>query len=161
MSGDNPRGEYLKMLDKQGIMPEEDEFDAEDRRRKEIEKRNNGLLDIFADDLRSQNLSGKLIEDHIFNAHTYINLFLMTGPESPYTMEQGVSRLDEYFGYFFIRKCMWSNAKNLPENTESVRLFYKSMMEHDVIDAGAYEIVQATITEKMDEWAADMRKWNE
>lgn len=27
--------------------------------------------------------------------------------------------------------------------------------------AGAYEIVQATITEKMDEWAADMRQWNE
>ena len=139
----------------------EDEFDTEDRLRDEIEARNNSLLDIFAADLRSQRMSGKIIDDHIFNAHTYINLFLMTGPESPYTMEQGVERLDEYFGYFFIRKCMWSNVKNLPENTESVRLFYKSMMEHGVIEAKAYEKVEATITENINDWAEDMRQWNE
>ena len=76
-------------------------------------------------------------------------------------MEQGVERLDEYFGYFFIRKCMWSNVKNLPENTESVRLFYKSMMEHGVIEAKAYEKVEATITENINDWAEDMRQWNE
>ena len=56
----------------------EDEFDADERLRDEIEARNNSLLDIFAADLRSQRMSGKIIDDHIFNAHTYINLFLMT-----------------------------------------------------------------------------------
>lgn len=138
-----------------------DDFDPEDRLRNEIEARNNCLLDVFAADLRSQGLSEKLIDDHIFNAHTYINLFLMTGSESPYTMEQGVDRLDEYFGYFFIRKCMWSNVKNLPENTKSVRLFYKSMMKHGNITSETYDRVETTIKEKMSDWAEDMRQWNE
>lgn len=135
--------------------------DADERLRDEYEARNNTLLDMFAEDLRSHKLSDKLIDDHLFNAHTYINLFLFTGPESPYTIEQGVDRLDEYFGYFFIRKCMWSNERNLSENVESVRLFYKSMSEHGVIEAEAYGRVESTIRERMEDWATDMQAWNE
>ena len=42
----------------------EDEFDADERLRDEIEARNNSLLDIFAADLRSQRMSGKMWPRH-------------------------------------------------------------------------------------------------
>ena len=36
-----------------------------------------------------------------------------------------------------------------------------AMMEHGVIEAKAYEKVEATITENINDWAEDMRQWNE
>ena len=137
------------------IMAIEEELDADEALRDEIEQRNNGLPDIFVNDLAG--LPQKALKAHLSNAHTYINLFLMTGPESPYSMEQGVDMLDEYFGYFFIRKCMWATSENLPENAESVRMFYKSMMEHDVINADMYTTVETTIKAKLPGWVEACR----
>ena len=147
--------------EKTAIVIDENDLDADDRLADEIEARNNGLLDIFAADLQSLMLSDKQIDDHRFNANTYVNLFLMTGENAPYNIQQGVDRIDDYFGYFFIRKCMWSSLENLPENVESVRLFYKSMMEHGKIEAEDYRKVERTVEDKLPEWCEYMRRWNE
>lgn len=129
-------------------------IDADDRLADEIEERNNGLLQTFIIDLDMLRLPTKAIDQHLHNAHTFLSIFL---PGKLSSMEQGVDMLDEYFGYFFIRKCMWATPENLPENAESVRIFYKSMMEHGFIAAEAYTTVETTIKAKLPGWVEACR----
>lgn len=134
-------------------------IDADKMLRDEIEKRNHTLLELFYDDMVAQNLKKETLDELIFDADTYLHIYLMSG-DGPYTMEQGVDKLDGYFSYFYPRKCMWSNPANTATSAESIRLFYKCMADHGMVSEEAYKGMADEIDHSIAEWQEVCRKWD-
>ena len=82
------------------------DFEAYEKECEEIRKENSAFLKLFEDDLVAAGLSKKTIRNHVSNVDFYINEYLLR--EDVLSMEEGVSRIDSFLGYFFIHKCMWS-----------------------------------------------------
>ena len=123
----------------------------------EIRKQNKRYLDIFAEDIKG--LSPKAIRTHLDNVDFYINEYLLR--EDALSMEQGVTHIDSYLGYFFIRKCMWSTPSTIKSTAASVKKFYKSMMEHGFIKDKHYDYLCTVIKENMELWQEDCAAFND
>ena len=118
-----------------------------------LEERNETFLELFEKDLKEANLKEKTIKNHLSNVSFYINEFLPRADLS--TMEKGVSMLEEYFGYFFIHKCMWATPASVKSTAASLKKFYKCMAEHEMIPKKDYEALFTCIKESMDMWQED------
>lgn len=83
-------------------------FDYEEYEREcdKIRQTNEELLVLFEEELQNSGLSAKTVRRHLSNADFYINEYLLR--EEPRPMEDGITELDMFLGFFFIRKCMWS-----------------------------------------------------
>ena len=137
------------------------DFDYEEYE-KECEKirmANNEFLDVFAKDLALSGLSPKTIRKHLQNVDFYINDYMLYSDARP--MEDGVSMIDDFLGYFFIRKCMWSTPGTIKTTAASIKKFYKSMLEHDNIKKEEYDYLCDEIKEGMDRWQADCAQYND
>ena len=95
-------------------------FDWEeyDRKCEEIRKENAKYLDIFLKDM--QGFTSKTISNHINNVDFYINEFLLRG--DILTIKDGIYELDDFLGYFFIRKCMWSTPNSIKSTATSIKI---------------------------------------
>lgn len=99
------------------------DYEEYEKRCEEIRKQNDELLNIFVDDLKG--LSPKTINNLLRNVNFYINDYLLN--DDILTFDQGIEVIDNYFGYFFIRKCMWSTPSTIKSTAVSLKKFYKSM----------------------------------
>ena len=123
----------------------------------EIRKENKRYLDIFAEDIKG--LSPKTIRAHLDNVDFYINEYLLR--EDALSMECGVTNIDSYLGYFFIRKCMWSTPSTIKSTAASIKKFYKCMMEHGFIKRQHYDYLCSVIKENMELWQEDCAAYND
>ncbi len=123
-----------------------------------IRKENNEYLELFQNDLILSGLSEKTISRHFTNVDFYLNEYLLY--EDAYPMADGVSEIDGFLGYFFIRKCMWSTPGTIKSTAASIKKFYKSMLNHGKIDKEAYDYLCSQIKEGMDQWQADCALYN-
>ena len=81
--------------------------------------------------------------------------------EDAYPMEEEVSMIGMFLGYFFIRKCMWSTPNTIRSNAASLKKFYICMMEAGKIENADYDYVCESIKEGMPEWIADCEQYND
>ncbi|HBZ02642.1 MAG TPA: recombinase [Lachnospiraceae bacterium] len=123
----------------------------------EIRKENEKYLELFLGDL--QGLSSKTITNHLNNVDFYINEFLLRN--DTLTIKEGVYELDDFLGYFFIRKCMWSTPGSIKTTAASIKKFYKSMFEHGIVEKTDYDYVCNEIKENMDHWMSDCAQFND
>ena len=123
----------------------------------EIRKENKRYLDIFAEEIKG--LSSKTVRAHLDNADFYINEYLLR--EGPLSMKEGVTSIDDFLGYFFIRKCMWSTPSTIKSNAASIKKFYKCMMEHGLVQKEEYNDLCFTIKENMEQWQKDCAAYND
>lgn len=122
-----------------------------------IRDANEELLELFEKDLAG--LSEKTIRRHIGNVDFYINEYLLY--DDVRTFEEGVTMIDDFLGYFFIRKCMWSTPASIRSTATSIKKFYKCMMDHEKISKEDYEYLCNEIKFGMPDWQADCEQYND
>ena len=79
-----------------------DTYEIYEKKCEEIRRINAELLGMFEKDLSS--LSPKTIKKHLYNVDFYINEYLLHYDAQ--TMEHGIEMIDDFLGYFLIRKCL-------------------------------------------------------
>ena len=128
-----------------------------EKKYKKLYLENNKLLEIFKEDLNG--LTDKVIKSHIDDVDLFINDYLA----SYYLMSpiEGISMLTAFIEDFFIRKCMWSTPRTIKTTVSSIRLFYKSMLNHEIIDEEDYENLTMEIKEEMTSWQETCRSASE
>ena len=125
----------------------------------EIRRQNSEYLSLFEEDMRKGSLTEKTIRRHLNNADFFINEFLLLA--DPIPMDTGMSRLDSFLGDFFIRKCMWSTPANIKSTAASIKKFYKSMMDHNKVDASDYRKLCEEIKVSMEYWQETCARYND
>lgn len=121
-------------------------------------KRNQRFLNEFQAWLDAKGLTEKTIENHVSNADFYINEYLTR--EDGIRMEDGTFRLDGFFRYFFIRKCLWSTPAAIKTMAASVKKFYRCMMELGHISPSDYAFVCSEIKDGLPEWQRECNAYN-
>lgn len=120
---------------------------------------NKRYLELFESDLTAKGLSDKTIYAHLSNVDFYLNEYLLRTDIIP--MEKGMDYVDDYLGYFFIRKCMWSTPSSIQSNSASLKKFYKCMLDHDLILKEDYTHLINTIKDNIDQWKEDCAIYND
>lgn len=133
------------------------DWEEYEKRCDEIREENSRYLELFSEELKG--LSPKTARAHFGNVDFYINEYLLR--EGPLSMEEGITSIDNFLGYFFIRKCMWSTPATIKSTAASIKKFYKCMMEHGFIQKEAYNDLCFTIKENMDLWQEDCAAYND
>lgn len=117
---------------------------------KENEIKNEVYLKNFKSYLMYQRLSMKTIDKHVSNMDFYLNDFLTRYEmQSP---EDGITRISEFLGYFFIRKCMWSSVSKIKEYITSLKKFYLQLCELDLVTNEQYNEMLYVIKVCKDDW---------
>jgi len=113
------------------------------------------------EDLSNEGLKEKTINRHYQNVDFYINTYLLW--EEPLEMKSGTDffKIDDFLGYFFIRKCMWSTPGTIKSTAASIKKFYKSMLQRGYINESDYEELIGAIKENMDRWLKDCEAYND
>lgn len=120
---------------------------------------NDKYLEIFQNDLLEKGFSNRTVRNHLNNAEFYINDFLLYG--EPISMKDGCFCIDEFLGYFFIRKCAWSTPGTIKSTAASLKKFYKCMMEHDKIKKDDYQALCEIIKDKLEDWMDICDQYND
>lgn len=115
-----------------------------------MRNRNEDYLVLFRQQLVKDGLKETTIEHHISNVDFFINTYLLLSDASE--MERGCFLVDDFLGYFFIRKCMWSTPASIKSNAASFKKFYKCMFENGHIAKESYDTLVATIKGEMHIW---------
>ena len=136
-------------------------FDYEEYEREcdKIRQTNEELLVLFEEELQNSGLSAKTVRRHLSNADFYINEYLLR--EEPRPMEDGITELDMFLGFFFIRKCMWSTPGTIKSTAASIKKFYKCMLNHGKISKDDYAYLCDDIKENMEQWQTDCAVYND
>lgn len=136
-------------------------FDYEEYEREcdKIRQTNEELLALFEEELQDSGLSAKTVRRHLSNADFYINEYLLR--EEPRPMEDGITELDMFLGFFFIRKCMWSTPGTIKSTAASIKKFYKCMLNHGKISKDDYAYLCDDIKENMEQWQTDCAVYND
>lgn len=123
-------------------------------------ERNSQLLEQFTNWLKAKQLTQKTINNHLTNVDFYINEFLLY--EDPITKaKEGITSVDMYFGYWFIKKAMWANASSIKSNAASLKKFYSFFLEQGLISAEDLADLKETIKENMSEWQATLSRYDD
>ncbi len=119
---------------------------------------NEEYLKGFENDMKEDGLSEKTIARHLFNVDFYINEYLLR--EEPLEMRDGCYLVDDFLGYFFIRKCMWSTPGTIKSTAASLKKFYKYMLSKGNIQKDEYQELYDIIKENMDIWQDHCERFN-
>ena len=117
-------------------------------------KINTKYIEGFVDELSKKGFVDKTIKNHYFNVDFYLNDFLLR--EDALTMENGCKDeyLSDFFGYFFIRKCMWSTLDTVKSTIASLKKFYRLSKED-------YEEFTDTIRVNKEYWIDCCSEYND
>ena len=166
-------------------------IDLFNQRAEMIEKQNSQYLELFEKSLQGK-LSEKVIRRHISNMEMFLNVYLTEYAEfdwsvttqhegdgdeeegadiGPAPMEAGMGEIDEYLGYFMIRKIMWSTPSTIKSSAASIKKFYQCMLDNRQFGQLAplteekfreeYESMLQEIKVCMEDWQADCAQYND
>lgn len=115
-------------------------------------------IDVFKKDLEKSSLSEKTKKNHILNIVFFLKDYLAYRELA--TMEEGCWKVDDFLGYFFIRKCMWSTPDTVRSNAASLKKFYKCMSEHGLLADEDYEEFKNTVKMDLHDWMDECAEFN-
>ena len=124
-----------------------------------IRKQNERLLLEFEAWLQASGLSKKTIENHVSNIDFYVNEYLLY--EDAVEARDGAVSIDDFLGYWFIRKTMWASRTSIKSNATSLKKFYIFMLEKGFIDEVELADLKHAITDCMPEWLATLEGYND
>ena len=125
----------------------------------ELEKIHDEYLKEFDQSLKAQNLSPKVIARHIDNVDFYITSFLPR--EMISTSYDGGDELQEFFGDFYIHKCLFASVEGMKRLFASLNKFYRFMYQKGYVTAAQCANVRDTIRTCKDEWMEELRNYDE
>ena len=91
------------------------------------------------------------------NIDLFINHYLLY--EDAYEAKDAVLEVDDFLGYWFIRKTMWSSVNQIKANAASLKKFYTFMFEKGEIEQEDLDDLRDTIKEEMPNWIASMEQY--
>lgn len=138
---------------------EDFDYKEYERRCEACRQKNARYLAAFEEDLEQAGLSEKTVYRHLDNANFYMNTYLLREDALP--MEEGCWKADDFFGYFFVCKCLWASPTSIRSTAASLKKFYKSMLKRDMISLESYEHLTRTIKEDMDSWIESCRRFDD
>ena len=133
-------------------------YEEYEKKVKENEAENEKALALFEEDLKAAGLGEKTIRNHLNNVEFFLNTYLQRA--DALTLREGTGQMSDYFGWFFIRKCMWSTPASIKTTAASLKKFYKCMKEHGLVDAEEYEELADDIKYGMEGWQDECRRYN-
>ena len=98
-----------------------DPYEEYEQSCKAVREENVELLNGFEKWLREKGLSKKTIKKHVSNTDFYINECLCS-EDPPQMAAEGVSGINYFLGYWFIRKAMWAGPTSIRENAGSLEV---------------------------------------
>lgn len=137
-------------------MDEYEKYEIECEKRRE---ENDTFLTGFTQYLENKKLSKKTVDKHVSNIDFYINEYLLY--ETPQHASEGITALDDFLGYWFIRKAMWSTPTTVKENITSLKYFYSYFNQIGLIDDGELSEMKADIKENKTEWIETVKRYND
>jgi intergrase/recombinase len=124
-----------------------------------IRKSNEALLAEFAEWLQASGLSSQTISDHVENVDFYINEYLLY--EEPVEPQDGIRAVDNFLGYWFIRKAMWASESSIKSNAASLKKFYTFLHSRGLVSQKDLDDLKRTIKDEMPEWLATVARYND
>ncbi len=125
-----------------------------------ITENNYQFIQQFKEYLTLQGLSDKTIRRHCDNVDFYLNTYSLREDANDYNFGCTSYALDNFFGYFFIKKCMWSTPNSIKSTAASIKKFYAFMLSKEYITKEQYEILTFTIKTNMEFWQEECEDFN-
>lgn len=125
---------------------------------KRLETINNAYLKEFKKELADAGLSPKTIEAHVSNADFFVNVYLPHPMDA--TLYDGGSYFRDFFGYFYIYKCMFASVSDMKQQIASLKKFYAFMFQHLYISPEQYATAITTIKDCKDMWLEEMKEYD-
>ena len=123
------------------------------------EKKNEKYLEEFAEYLEEKGFKEATVRRHYSNVIFFLNNYLGVSNQEP--MEAGPEYIADYFGYYFIKKCMWSTPKSIKTTIASVKKFYKLMVDNGHLKQAAYDDMVSWIEDEQYEWMNRCARYND
>lgn len=124
-----------------------------------IRKANQKLLTDFEGWLKLSGLSEKTIKNHVSNIDFYINEYLLY--EGAVEAKDGVDRVSDFLGYWFIKKALWASRSSIKANASSLKKFYNFLLEKGLIELDDLQELRETIKEEMNEWLETLERYDD
>ncbi len=137
-------------------MNEYNQYEAEYEKRKE---ENHIFLIGFGRYLQNKKFSKKIIDKHLGNIDFYINNCLLY--EQPEQAAYGVSQVDYFLGYWFIRKAMWASTTSIKENITSLKHFYSYMNKIGQVSDDELSDLKIEIKENKEKWIETVQRYDD
>ena len=132
-----------------------------------IQKRNDNLIYNFAGWLKRSGLGEKTVTKHINNIEFFLNEYLayqdISESEDEITLcnaEDGIDFIDDFLGYWFIKKALWSSESSIKSNIATFKKFYTFMQSMNLISKDDLKMLNETIKENKDEWIDTVNRYN-
>lgn len=134
---------------------------------KAIHKRNENLIYNFAGWMKRDELAEKTIGKHTSNIDFFLNEYLVYQDKNDSEedielcqAEDGIEMVDDFLGYWFIKKAMWSSENSVKENITSIKKFYTFMQSLNLISKEDLKRLNKTIKENKQEWIDSVNRYN-
>ena len=137
-------------------MDQYENYEAECEKRRE---ENHTFKIGFTRYLQNKKLSQKTIDKHVLNIGFYINDFMLY--EEPQTAAEGITRLNYFFGFWFIKKAMWASAESIKENIATLKHFYSYMNIIGQVSDEELAEMKIEIKESKAEWIETVQKYDD
>lgn len=138
-----------------------DDYDVYVSKWEVIEKENNEALEKFKEYLENKGLKEKTIQSHLNNVEFYLNTYLFRVGLIGYKNAFEIEHMEDYFGYFFIRKCMWSTPYSVKATLASMKKFNLFMFENKMISKEQYNGFVELVKESKEDWIQQCDDYNE
>ncbi len=135
---------------------------------KAIRRRNDNLIYNFAGWLKRSGLAEKTVTKHINNIEFFLNEYVAHQNISDNddeiilcNAEEGIGLVDEFLGYWFIRKAMWSDESSIKSNITSIKKFYTFMQSLNLISKDDLKFLNKGIKENKENWIGTANRYND
>lgn len=134
----------------------------------DIHKRNEKLLQDFEGALKNSGLGQKTVNRHIDNISFFLNEYLayqdISINDNEITLcnaEDGIDFVDDFLGYWFIRKATWSSENSIKSNITSIKKFYTFMQSLNLVSKEDLRNLTKEIKEGKNKWIAEVKRYDE
>ena len=124
-----------------------------------IKQDNDLLLNQFKSWLKEKKLSDKVINNHYNNVDFYINTYLLY--EDAIRARDGVDSIDDYLGYWFIRKNISASKSSIKGSASSLKKFYTFLNKSKIISDDELSDLKLSIREDMHEWLSTLDRYDD
>ena len=104
--------------------------------------------------LVAEGLSPKTIQKHFNCADFFLNVYLTKELQS--TFYNCANDIPDFFGYFYIRKCLFASVSNLNQFIAALKKFFKFLYLSGYIDVEVCADVYTYIKNYKDEWIEEL-----
>jgi len=135
---------------------------------KAIHRRNDNLIYNFRGWLKRGGLGERTIDKHVNNISFFLNEYLtyqdISENDQEITLcnaEDGIALVDDFLGYWFIKKAMWSDESSIKSNITSIKKFYSFMHTLKLISKDDLQSLNSEIKENKQEWIDQVNRYND